>query len=695
VRDRYADVELRIANERQAALIHERGEQNGRPDLGPATRAALLAALPDPQRYGQLLFERTFPERDALATCFRERLAIARENGARLRLRINVSPTAEPALQGLFWEMLFDPVENLALGRAREVVMSRTAVSTASRPMQSATLGQPKLLIAVAAPTDLSTYGLAPIAREPLVQALRGSLERVPYAAAFEVLEPPVTARRIFDKMTEGFHVLHLVAHGHVSDQDETARIVLEKDDGTADFVEDTAFGEIFEGGTTARLITLLACNSGVSVGSEQDPFRGLAAQIVKHGAPAVIAMTRPISVNAAAEFLRAFHDSLSRTPVIDAALNTARWHLHAASKMSLDWASPALFMRLPDGLLWDTPSHIVVHDGQTAGGLDTVFGQLRTALRERKLVPVLGPALTQHLLPSPAEITRLWCQQVPVRSSAYVLEGRNDLPRVAKLVQIRKTDPYMALMTLYRKRFLEMHGVSDEQYQGMTLTDVAQKFPLRPPNPDEDEPHVLLARMPIRNYLTTNYDPFMSIALERTPLGATGGIFRKPRRERCRWHETDEPPDHSSGYDSAGTYEEPLVFHLFGEDRAWSSLVLTEDDYLDYLRNVNWSSDEKPWRIPLQLRSELTESMLLFLGFRAFDLSFRVLFKAVILNLQRVRQDSRYAVLQMDPGESPEQERRELQQFLNNDLLNWKVNVVWGSVQEFLSTLAHAPVAV
>lgn len=691
MRDRYLDLELRIANERQAALIHERGEQHGRPDLGPETRAALLATLPDAQRYGELLFEKTFPAGDPLQTCFRQRLAVARDNAARLRLRINIPPTAEPDLHDLYWEMLFDPEEALALGRAREVILSRVSVSNVGRPLPTATISQPKLLIAVAAPTNLATYGLPPIARDPLVQALRGSLERVPFAAAFEVLEPPITARRIFDKMNEGFHVLHLVAHGHVSGQEAQARIVLEKADGTADFVEDSAFGEIFEGDATARLITLLACSSGVSVGTPQDPFRGLAAQLVKHGAPAVIAMTRPIPVGAAAQFLLAFQASLARNPVVDAALNTARWHVHAESRRSLDWSAPALFMRVSNGVLWDVPSHIIVHDGQAPDQLATIFNQLGTALREKRLVPVLGPGLTHHLLPSGEEITQLWCAQLGGRTNKYVLEGRNDLPRVAKLSEIRKVNPYMALLTLYRKRFLELHGKSDEKYQGASLTDVAKSLRLMAPNPDEDEPHMLLARLPIKTYLTTNYDPFMTVALERTFLN---GAVRKPRREFCRWQEDAKPPKPITTYNSVGTLEEPLVFHLFGDDRLSSSLVLTEDDYLDYLRNVNWKANQEPWRIPSQLRSELTESLLLFLGFRAFDLSFRVLFKAVILNLQRSQKD-RYAVLQMDPGESPEQERRELQQFLNNDLLSWKVNVVWGSVQDFLSTLAHAPAPV
>jgi hypothetical protein len=192
---------------------------------------------------------------------------------------------------------------------------------------------------------------------------------------------------------------------------------------------------------------------------------------------------------------------------------------------------------------------------------------------------------------------------------------------------------------------------------------------------------------MPVKTYLTTNYDPFMTIALERTVLN---GRKREPRREYCRWDEKAKQPKQ---YNISGTLERPLVFHLFGDDRSVSSMVLTEDDYLDYVRNVSWQEDKESWRIPSQLRLHLTESLLLFLGFRAFDLSFRVMFKAVILNLGRQHR-GRYAVLQIDPGESPEQERMELQQFLKDDLLsNWQVTVLWMSVPDLLSRLVPLPV--
>ena len=68
----------------------------------------------------------------------------------------------------------------------------------------------------------------------------------------------------------------------------------------------------------------------------------------------------------------------------------------------------------------------------------------------------------------------------------------------------------------------------------------------------------------------------------------------KDPRRELCRWNEAIK--HHTSIFDSPTTYEptaaNPVVFHLYGYDKSAESLVLTEDDYLDYLVNISKDSD-------------------------------------------------------------------------------------------------------
>src|SRR5207244_2277244 len=104
----------------------------------------------------------------------------------------------------------------------------------------------------------------------------------------------------------------------------------------------------------------------------------------------------------------------------------------------------------------------------------------------------------------------------------------------------------------------------------------------------------------------------------------------RTPQRESIRWQEGDSEDDQYENLE--GTFEKPVVLHLYGTDRQAASLVLTEDDHLDFLRFLSKDS----WRIPDHLRQHLTESVLLFLGFNIRNLDFRVAFKGVVGQLKK-----------------------------------------------------------
>src|SRR5262249_58239051 len=79
---------------------------------------------------------------------------------------------------------------------------------------------------------------------------------------------------------------------------------------------------------------------------------------------------------------------------------------------------------------------------------------------------------------------------------------------------------------------------------------------------------------------------------------------------------------------------ERPLVYHLFGMFDEPDSLVLTEDDYFDFLIGVTNNKD----LIPISVRQALADTALLFLGYRLDDLSFRVLFRSIISQEGRSR---------------------------------------------------------
>jgi hypothetical protein len=140
---------------------------------------------------------------------------------------------------------------------------------------------------------------------------------------------------------------------------------------------------------------------------------------------------------------------------------------------------------------------------------------------------------------------------------------------------------------------------------------------------------------------------------------------------------------DKEPGYRS--TAQRPLVYHLFGHLQEPASLILTEDDYFDYLIGVTGNKD----LIPNEVLRALTDTALLFLGFRMDDWNFRVLFRSVMQREGRVRRRGyAHVAVQIDPEEGrilePERARRYLESYFQDD----NVNIYWGSAEDFVQKL-------
>jgi SIR2-like protein len=130
-------------------------------------------------------------------------------------------------------------------------------------------------------------------------------------------------------------------------------------------------------------------------------------------------------------------------------------------------------------------------------------------------------------------------------------------------------------------------------------------------------------------------------------------------------------------------TVEEPLVFHIFGSLQYPESVVLSEDEYFEFLRTTGRNLDA----IPPAVRSAFADSALLFLGFRMEDWDFRVLFRSIMSQEGGSRRDwHAHVAAQIDPEEGltlePEGARRYFERYFD------RVSVYWGSVESFLTEL-------
>jgi hypothetical protein len=195
----------------------------------------------------------------------------------------------------------------------------------------------------------------------------------------------------------------------------------------------------------------------------------------------------------------------------------------------------------------------------------------------------------------------------------------------------------------------------------------------------DATEPHRVLAETGLPIYITTNPDNLLAAALK------TAG--KAPEVELCPWNEYVEQTD--TVYEREPDYrpspERPLVYHLFGRFDSPDSVVLTEDDYFDFLIGVTSNKD----LIPSVVRRALADTALLFVGFRLDDWDFRVLFRS-IMGQQGGGRRSRYAhvAVQLDPEEGRILEPERARKYLESYFQGADISIYWGSAEDFLKEL-------
>lgn len=218
-------------------------------------------------------------------------------------------------------------------------------------------------------------------------------------------------------------------------------------------------------------------------------------------------------------------------------------------------------------------------------------WGLLLDRIDNRKCTPFLGAGASYGFIPLGGTIAENWAAK-----EDYPLDDKSDLPRVSQYLATKLEDNVAPKERLL-KEFESLKKVPDFK--------------------DPDEPFSILAALPFTTYITTNYDPFMFQALERQP-------DKTPKRDLCRWN-TYVRDNHDSVFETDPDYVpdvgRPIVYYLHGHHEMAESIVLTEDDYLDFL--VTLSRD--PDLLPGEVQAALGGSSLLFLGYSLRDLNFRV----------------------------------------------------------------------
>lgn len=338
----------RIASRFEAAAREPPPVSEGR-HLAPA--APECAAARELEDAGRRLYQALF--RGPVEHLWLRSLgSLSGKTEAGLRLELRIDPASGPLrqLHGLPWELLYPPgrAEGFLCRHRRTTVVRHLELP---RPRETPPLPSPLRVLLVAP----SSAGAAPLDLDREVRELEAAL-----AARADVrlrrLERPTLDALVAAFDEEPVHVLHFMGHGTFEAGSGRGSLVLEGAGGGAAPVAGEALaGQLADFVPPLRLVFLNACRTAEAAAGA--PYAGVATALVEAGVPAVVAMQYPVSDTAAIAFSAEVYRLLAAAEPVDLAVAAGRKAVvRRRPRGSPEWATPALFLRVPDGRLFAVP---------------------------------------------------------------------------------------------------------------------------------------------------------------------------------------------------------------------------------------------------------------------------------------------------------------------------------------------------
>jgi hypothetical protein len=269
------------------------------------------------------------------------------EAGLRLRLHLNLDDPQIAKLAQIPWEYIYEKesMEYLALSRQTPIVRY---IDVPRRPSLLPFDGELRILVVMSSPKG--THPLDLDKERQLIESTWAKDDNV----RVDYLSRPTADGLLAQLVANKYHVLHYMGHGAFDANSGSGALVLESDDGSPHLLNATTLGTWLRDVPTLRLAFLNACDTGRA--GEDQPFSGVANRLVMAGLPAVVVMQTPISDDAAIDFARAFYPRLAAGYGVDEASAQGRKSILSSDKDSTEWGIPVLYMRSPDGRLFNTP---------------------------------------------------------------------------------------------------------------------------------------------------------------------------------------------------------------------------------------------------------------------------------------------------------------------------------------------------
>jgi Tfp pilus assembly protein PilF len=314
-------------------------------------RRADTAEMDTAKRFGEKLYAALFSA--DVRSALQSSLDQARRNGeagrGRVGVRVRLRLSEVPELSGVPWEYIYNPGLNRFLALSTETPLVRY-LDMPERIRPLTVVAPLRVLVMIAGPTDYPRLDVRQewfnlnTAVAPLQEA--GLLQ-------LDLLETP-TLTGLQRQLRRGdYHVFHFIGHGAFDRKAEDGLLLFEDDEGRGRPVSGQDLALLLHDHSPLRLAVLNACEGALS--AADDPFAGVAQSLVQGGLPAVVAMQFEITDRAAIVFAHEFYRALADGYPVDAAITEARKVLLTESRgVGLEWGTPVLYMRSPDGRVFD-----------------------------------------------------------------------------------------------------------------------------------------------------------------------------------------------------------------------------------------------------------------------------------------------------------------------------------------------------
>ncbi len=333
------------------------------------------------------------------------------------------------------------------------------------------------------------------------------------------------------------------------------------------------------------------------------------------------------------------------------------------------------------------------------ADGMEPFWSDCKRRVDDGAVTPIVSNRITTAMLNAePGQLARAWAEDI---SSDLSEKDNSDLARVAQFYRIRLKNvvgakrQYLESLKSYLvaaacddpkvDAVLAKEFMDEERRQAVHFSDLARELGYPCYRDATCNSLRLLAELPLPIYLTTCHHQFLEHALEQTGS-------KQPVSEIFFWH--DGLRRISSIFAREPNYvpsvQRPLVYHLFGRDDHEESLVLTEDDYLDYLVKLSSLSHEATLTenkldIPYSVSLALTSTALIVLGYDVYGWDFRVLFRGLLQTTCESRKEltPKSIFVQVEPDTGDDTTKRlEIEGYLSKYFEESHFSVYFGDMQ-------------